>query len=109
MERKSYHIRKDDRVMVISGKEKGKVGKVLKILPKKDRIIVEKVNMIKRHTKPGRMGSRGGILEKEGSLPISNVMLICSSCTDPVRVGRKVLEDRRRVRVCTKCGETLDK
>lgn len=105
---KKYHIKKNDRVMVVSGKEKGKVGKVLKILPKKDRIIVEKVNMIKRHTRPGGTNARGGIIEKEGSLPISNVMLICAKCTDPVRVGRKVLEDGRGVRVCKKCGETLD-
>lgn len=108
MLRKSYHIRKDDRVMVVSGKEKGKVGKVLKILPKTDRVIVEKINMIKRHTRPGGKNARGGIVEKEGSLPITNVMLICSKCTDPTRVGRKVLEDGRRVRVCKKCGETLD-
>jgi len=110
MQKKHYHIKKDDRVMVISGKDKGKVGKVLKILPKKDRVIVEKVNMIKRHTRPGAGGvaSRGGIVEKEGSLPISNVTLICSKCTDPIRIGRKVLEDGRRVRVCRKCGETLD-
>ncbi|MEW6267103.1 MAG: 50S ribosomal protein L24 [Thermodesulfobacteriota bacterium] len=108
MDRKHYHIRKDDRVMVIAGKEQGKVGKVLKILPKKDRIIVEKINMIKRHTRPGGKTPKGGIVEKEGSLHISNVALICSKCTDPVRVGRKVLDDGRRVRVCRKCGETLD-
>jgi large subunit ribosomal protein L24 len=108
MQRKRYHIRKDDRVMVISGKEKGKMGKVLKILPKKDRVIVEKINMIKRHTRPGGMAAKGGIIEKEGSLPLSNVALVCTKCTDPVRVGRKVLDDGRRVRVCRKCGEILD-
>ncbi|MBU2551588.1 MAG: 50S ribosomal protein L24 [Proteobacteria bacterium] len=108
MKSKSYHIRKDDRVLVISGKEKGKVGKVLKILPKKDRIIVEKINMIKRHTRPGGMAARGGIIEKEGALPISNVMLVCPKCTDPIRLGKKELEDGRRVRACRKCGETLD-
>lgn len=106
--KKQYNIRKDDRVMVISGKEKGKTGKVLKILPKKDRLIIEKVNMIKRHTRPGGMASKGGIIEKEGSLPMSNVALICTKCTDPTRVGRKVLEDGSRVRYCRKCGETLD-
>jgi large subunit ribosomal protein L24 len=108
MERKSYHIKKNDRVMVISGKEKGKVGKVLKLLPKSDRVVVEKVNMIKRHTKPGGMAAKGGIIEKEGSLPISNVALVCSKCTDPTRVGHKVLDDGRRVRICRRCQETLD-
>ena len=108
MQRKRYHIRKDDRVMVISGKEKGKMGKVLKILPKKDRVIVEKINMIKRHTRPGGLAAKGGIIKKEGSLPISNVALVCTKCTDPVRVGRKVLDDGRRVRVCRGCGEILD-
>lgn len=105
---KHYHIKRDDRVVVISGKDKGKMGKVLKIFPKNDRAIVEKVNMIKRHTRAGGTASRGGIVEKEGPLHISKLMLICSKCTDPVRVGRKVLEDGRRVRVCGKCGETMD-
>ncbi len=108
MQRKKYHIKKDDRVIVLSGKERGKTGKVLKILPKKDRVVIEKVNMIKRHTKPGGLAAKGGIIEKEGGLPISNVALVCSKCTDPIRVGRKILEDGRRVRVCRKCGETLD-
>ena len=108
MQRKKYHIKKDDRVVVVSGKEKGKVGKVLRIVPKKDRVIVEKINMIKRHTRAGGTNTRGGIVEREGSLPISNVMLVCSKCTDPIRVGHKELEDGNRVRVCRKCGETLE-
>jgi large subunit ribosomal protein L24 len=108
MQRKDYHIKKDDRVMVISGKEQGKMGKVLKILPKKDRAVVEKVNMIKRHTRPGGAASKGGIIEKEGGLPISNLMLVCPKCTDPTRVGKKVLEDGKRVRVCKKCGESVE-
>ena len=94
--------------MVLSGKEKGKLGKVLKVLPKTDRVIIEKVNMIKRHTKPGGMAAKGGIIEKEGGLPITSVALICTKCTDPTRVGRKVLEDGRRVRYCRRCGETID-
>jgi large subunit ribosomal protein L24 len=105
---KAYNVRKEDRVMVLSGKEKGKVGKVLKVLPKKDRVVVEKINMIKRHTRPGGMASKGGIIEKEGSVPVSNVALICPKCTDPVRVGHKVLEDGSRVRYCRRCGETVD-
>jgi len=108
MQRKRYHVKKDDRVMVISGKEKGKMGKVLKVLAKDGRVIVEKINMIKRHTRPGGMAAKGGIIEKEGALPISNVALVCTKCTEPVRIGRKVLDDGRRVRTCRKCGETLD-
>lgn len=108
MQGKRYHIKKDDRVMVISGKERGKVGKVLKILQNTDRVVIEKVNMIKRHTRPSGLTGKGGIIEKEGSTHISNVALICTKCTDPARIGRKVLDDGRRVRFCRKCGEVLD-
>ncbi len=108
MLRKSYQVKKDDRIIVLSGKEKGKIGKVLKVIPKNDRIIVEKVNLIKRHTKAGPNVAKGGIVEKEGSLPVSNVMLLCPKCTDPTRSGIRMLEDGERVRVCKKCGETID-
>jgi large subunit ribosomal protein L24 len=101
------HLKKNDKVMVISGKEKGKVGKVLKLFLEKDRAIVEKVNLIKRHTKPSQRG-QGGIVEKEAPLPLSNLMLICPKCTDPVRFGNKILEDGKKVRVCKKCGEVLE-
>ncbi|MBW1981118.1 MAG: 50S ribosomal protein L24 [Deltaproteobacteria bacterium] len=106
--RKKYHIKRDDTVMVIAGKEKGKTGKVLKVFPKKDRAVVEKVNFIKRHLRPGAYSRQGGIVEKENPLHISNLMVVCSKCTDPTRVGRKVLEDGKRVRYCKKCGEILD-
>ncbi|MBW1709288.1 MAG: 50S ribosomal protein L24 [Deltaproteobacteria bacterium] len=108
MKKQSDHIKKDDRVIVLSGKAKGKIGKVLKIIPKKNRAIVEKVNMVKRHTKAGPNVAKGGIIEKEGSLHISNLMLVCPKCADPMRVSRKHLEDGSRVRVCKNCGETLD-
>ena len=108
MQSSNYHVKKDDRVMVLSGKEKGKIGKVLKVLPKKDRVLIEKINMIKRHTRPGGVAAKGGIIEKEGSLHISNVALICPKCTDPSRIGHKVLDDGSRVRVCRRCGETID-
>ncbi|UCG13032.1 MAG: 50S ribosomal protein L24 [Deltaproteobacteria bacterium] len=107
-QRKKYHIRRDDTVMVIAGKEKGKTGKILKILPKKDRAVVEKVNFIKRHMRPGHHSRQGGIVEKENPIQISNLMLVCGKCTDPTRVGRKVLEDGKRVRYCKKCGEILE-
>lgn len=101
-------LKKNDKVMVISGKEKGKVGKILKVFPEKNRVIVEKVNYIKRHTRPGGKVSKGGIIEKEAPLHGSNVMLICGKCTDPVRVGTRLLDDGQRVRVCKKCGEILE-
>ena len=104
----NYHIKKNDKVMVIAGKEKGKTGKVLRVLPKKDRAVVEKVNFIKRHMRPGAHSRQGGIVEKENPINISNLMVVCGKCTDPTRVGRKVLEDGSRVRYCKKCDEILE-
>jgi len=110
MKRRGWtQLKKDDVVMVIAGKEKGKSGRILKLLPKKNRVIVEKVNMIKRHTKPTRQMPQGGILEKEGSIHVSNVMIICHRCNVPVRIGKRIMEDGSKVRVCRKCGEVLDK
>jgi large subunit ribosomal protein L24 len=103
-----YHIKKNDTVMVVAGKEKGKTGKVLRILPKKDRAVVEKVNFIKRHMRPGAHSRQGGIVEKENPINISNLMLVCGKCTDPTRVGRRVLEDGSRVRYCKKCDEIIE-
>ena len=105
--KEKMHIKKNDKVMVISGKEKGKVGKVLKLVPQKNRAIVEKVNFVKRHTRPSAK-TQGGIVEKEASLHISNLMVICAKCTDPVRFGIKILEDGKKVRYCKKCGEILE-
>ena len=104
-----YNVKKNDQVVVIAGKERGKIGKVIKIFPDRQRLIVEKVNMIKRHSRPGMQSQQGGIIEKEGSLPLSNVMIICHKCNTGVRTGRKLLEDGKKVRVCKKCGEVLDK
>jgi large subunit ribosomal protein L24 len=103
-----YHIKKNDTVMVLTGKEKGKTGKVLRILPKKDRAVVEKVNFIKRHMRPGAHSRQGGIVEKENPINISNLMVVCGKCTDPTRLGRKVLEDGSRVRYCKKCDEIIE-
>jgi len=100
------YLRKNDRVMVTAGRDKGKVGKILAILPEKGRARVEGVNMVKRHMRPGP-NSRGGILDKEAALHISNLLLICPKCTDPVRISRKILEDGEKVRVCCKCGEVI--
>jgi len=105
---KTYRIRKDDKVMVIAGKDKGKIGKVLKILPKSDRILVEKVNMVKRHRKGNPYaGQAGGIEEKEAALAISNVALVCDACAKPTRVGYKYTEDGKKLRFCKKCNEVI--
>ena len=100
-------LKKGDQVKVTAGKEKGKTGKVLQVIKKKDRVVVEKVNFLKRHKKPDAKG-KGGILEKEGSVHLSNVMLICSKCNKAVRYGFKMLDDNKKVRYCKKCNEILD-
>lgn len=102
-------IRKDDQIMVIAGREKGKTGKVMKVDPEKSKVYVEKLNMVKRHQKPSQKYKHGGIIEKEAPMAISNLMLLCEKCKGPVRVGKKLLDDGKRVRFCKKCGEVLDK
>lgn len=102
-------LKKDDIVEIIAGREKGKKGKILTLFPNEGRLTVEKLNMLKRHTKPSAQNKQGGIVEKESRLSISNVMLVCDKCGKGVRVKRKKLEDGKRVRVCVKCGEVMDK
>ncbi|MDY6990587.1 MAG: 50S ribosomal protein L24 [Thermodesulfobacteriota bacterium] len=101
-------IKKDDKVRVVAGKEKGKIGKVLKVLHDKQRLVVENVNFVKRHTRPGGKTPRGGIIEKEASIHWSNAMLLCDKCINPMRVKMRRLEDGKKVRVCRKCGEIID-
>jgi large subunit ribosomal protein L24 len=105
---KEFHVKKNDQVMVIAGKDKGKTGKVLRIDRKDHRVIVEKVNVIKRHVRPSQK-SKGGIIERENFIDISNVMHFCEKCSKPVRVGTKALEDGNKVRFSKKCQEVLDK
>ncbi len=100
-------IRRDDEVIVIAGKDKGVRGKVISVAAREGRVLVAKVNMVKRHTKPSQAG-RGGIIEKEAPLAISNVAYYCPNCKAGVRLGMKTLEDGRKVRHCRKCGEVLD-
>ena len=100
-------IKKNDKVTVLAGKEQGKIGTVLKVDSEKGRVIVEKINMVKRHAKPGTAGSQGGIIEKEAPIHISNLMLICNKCAESTRVGKRILEDGSKVRICKKCGEQL--
>ncbi len=101
-------IRKNDSVMVISGKERGKTGKVLRVKPKEDAVIIERINVVKRHTKPRGPQQAGGIVEKEASISASNIMIMCDKCNAPVRIGQKILADGNKVRVCRRCGEALD-
>lgn len=101
-------IRKNDSVMVIAGKERGKTGKVLRVLLGKDAVIVERTNMVKRHTKPRGPQQPGGIVEKEAGIHASNIMIMCDKCNAPVRIGHKKLSDGTKVRICRRCNEALD-
>ncbi|MBM4261316.1 MAG: 50S ribosomal protein L24 [Deltaproteobacteria bacterium] len=101
-------IRKNDSVMVIAGKERGKTGKVLRVLPDKDRVIVERLNMVKRHSKPRGPQQPGGIVEKEAAIHASNIMIMCDKCNAPVRIGHKILSDDKKIRICRRCNEALD-
>lgn len=103
------HVRRGDTVAVIGGRERGKRGKVLRVLPDTGRVVVEKVNMMKKHQKPTQKLRQGGIIEREAALALSNVLLVCGRCDRPSRAGIKVLGDGRKVRVCRRCGETIDK
>ena len=106
MQKKNYHVAKGDTVMVIAGKEKTKTGKVLQVLHKKDSVLVEGLNMVKRHVR-ARGNEPGGITEKEAALHVSNVQLYCEKCQKPVRTKTNVLENGDKHRVCTKCGSVL--
>ncbi|MDH7512761.1 MAG: 50S ribosomal protein L24 [Clostridiales bacterium] len=103
-------LKKGDLVIVKKGKDRGKTGKVLKVLPESRRVIVEKVNFVKEFIRPDRSRNiQGGIMEKEAPLSIANVMVYCSECEQGVRLKRKILEDGSKVRVCHKCGLSLEK
>jgi large subunit ribosomal protein L24 len=101
-------IRRNDSVIVISGKERGKTGKVLRVHREENSVIIERVNLVKRHTKPRGPQQPGGIVEKEAAIDASNVMILCDKCNAPVRVGRKVLSDGKKIRICRRCKEALD-
>ena len=103
------HVRRGDTVAVIAGKERGKRGKVLRVLTGDGRVVVEKVNVVKKHQRPTQKLRQGGIIERESALDLSNVLLVCGRCDRPVRIGIKELADGRKVRVCKRCGEPLDK
>ena len=105
----AIHVRRGDLVGVITGRERGKRGKVLRVLTDKNRVVVEHVNMIKKHQRPTQKLRQGGIIEREGALALSNVLPICGSCDKPSRTGTKLLADGRKVRTCKRCDEPIDK
>ena len=110
MSRLATPIRKNDSVVVTTGKDRGKRGRVVRVVPDKNRVIVEGVNLIKRHTKANPQRSiKGGVVEREASLHASNVQLVCPECGKPTRIGKQILGDGRKVRVCRKCEGVVDK
>ena len=110
MARTQVAIRRNDNVVVTAGRDRGKQGRVLKVVPDRNRVVVEGVNVIKRHTRPNpQRNIKGGIVEREASLHASNVQLVCPECGSPTRIGRRILGDGRKVRVCRKCEGVVDK
>jgi len=103
------HIRKNDTVMVITGRDRGKTGKVIHVVPEKGRATVERLNMVKRHTKARGPQSPYGIVEKEAAIHLSNLMIMCDKCNAPVRMGKLRLQDGRSVRICRRCKGELDR
>ena len=102
------NIKKGDTVLVITGKDAGRKGKVLKVIPKDNRVVVEGINKAKKHQRPSRAIPQGGILQIEAPLNVSNVMLLCTKCNKPTRIAKRFLENGTKVRVCKNCGEVLD-
>ena len=102
------HVKKDDMVMIISGKDKGKKGKILRAYPNDSRVVVEGVNIVVKHRKPRAANQQGGIVKQEAAIHSSNVMLICKKCNKPTRIAKKILENGDKVRVCKKCNEVID-
>ena len=103
------HVRKGDTVVVVAGKERGKRGRVLRVIPDKNRVVVERINMIKKHQRPTQKLRQGGIIEREGAIHLSNVMLVDPQNDKPTRVGVRSLTDGKKARVAHKSGEFIDK
>mgnify|MGYP000642566685 CR=1 FL=1 len=108
MAQNNWHIKKDDKVKVVAGKDKGKIGKVMSITRKSNRLVIENINIVKRHTRPSASQRQGGIVESEAPIHWSNVILMCSKCVTPVRIKMKRLDDGKKVRVGRKCTEEID-
>lgn len=107
-EEHKINLKKDDKVKVIAGKDKGKIGKVIRVIRKNNRVLVENVNIMKRHSKPTSQNKQGGIIESEAPIHYSNIMLMCNKCMAPVRIKMQRLEDGEKMRVCRKCDEIID-
>ena len=103
------HVRKGDTVVVVAGKERGKRGRVLRVIPDKNRVVIERINMIKKHQRPTQKLRQGGIIEREGAIHLSNVMLVDPTSDKPTRIGMRELGDGKKVRVARKSGEIIDK
>lgn len=104
---KKVHVKTGDTVVVLSGKERGKKGKIIAVSPKEDKVIIEGVNMVSKHVKPKKMGEAGGIIKAEGAMYASKVQLVCPSCDKATRIAHKISEDGKKQRICKKCGKTL--
>lgn len=102
------HVKKGDLVRVLAGRDKGKEGHIVQSIPKENRVVVEKVNLVKRHQRPTEEYPEGGIITKEAPIHVSNVMLICKSCKKPTRIAHKFLDNGKKVRACKHCGAALD-
>ena len=110
MSRLQTPIRKNDNVVVVTGKDRGKRGRVLKVLPTSNRVLVESVNFLKRHVRPNpQKNIKGGVVEREASLHASNVQIMCPECGAPTRIGHQLLGDGRKIRICRKCDGAVDK
>ena len=107
--RAKIHVKKGDTVVVVTGKSAGKRGKVLEVIPKENRVVVEGVNVVKKHTRPTQKMPQGGIIEKEAPVASSNVMIFCPKCNAPRRINKEIQGSDNKVRVCNKCGESFDK
>ena len=110
MSRLQTPVRKNDNVVVTTGKDRGKRGRVLKVVPTRNRLVIEGVNFIKRHTRPNpQRNIKGGVVEREGSVHASNVQIICPECGAATRIGHQLLGDGRKIRICRKCDGAVDK
>jgi large subunit ribosomal protein L24 len=103
------HVHREDTVLVLAGRDRGKKGRVIRLFPKDEKALVEKVNMVKRHTRPNQQMPQGGIMEKEAPIHISNLQVVCTKCGKATRITHKVLASGQKTRICKKCGEILDK
>ena len=103
----AMNIKKGDTVVVLSGKDKGKQGKILEVMPKEGKVVVEKINVVSRHTKPRKQGDQGGILKKEAPIYACKVQRVCPKCGKPTRAAHKVQADGKKVRICKKCGAEI--